>query len=101
MGSPKYQMIVGIAGTFTLLALSSLIYRVYDTQNTEHLTYTWIFLILTAQSLLVLYGLLNNSYGIYLPAIVVISGISYILFVKVSNATENKIEMELIKKNIL
>jgi hypothetical protein len=97
MGSPKYQMIVGIAGTFTLLVLSSLIYRVYDTQNTEHLTYTWIFLILTAQSLLVL----NNSYGIYLPAIVVISGISYILFVKVSNATENKIEMELIKKNIL
>ena len=101
MTTPKYQIIAGIAGTFTLLALSNLIYRVYETQNTEHLTYTWIFLILSAQSLLVLYGLLNNAYGIYLPAIVVISGISYILFVKVSNTTENKIEMELIKKNIL
>lgn len=101
MNSPKYQIIAGIAGIFTLLALSNLIYRVYDTQNTEHLTYTWIFLILLAQSLLVLYGLLNNAYGIYLPAIVVIFGISYILFVKVNNTTENKIEMELIKKDIL
>jgi uncharacterized protein with PQ loop repeat len=98
---PKYQIIAGIAGTFTILSVSNLIHRVYHTQNTEHLTYTWIFLILAAQSLLVLYGILNKAYGIYIPALLVISGISYILFVKLSNIKENKIEMELINKNIL
>jgi uncharacterized protein with PQ loop repeat len=100
MSNPKYQIIAGIAGTLTLLALSNLIHRVYSTQNTEHLTYTWIFLILSAQSLLVLYGLLNQAYGIYLPALLVVMGVSYILFVKLKT-TENKIEKELINKNIL
>ena len=100
MSHPKYQIIAGIAGTLTLLALSNLIHRVYSTQNTEHLTYTWIFLILSAQSLLVLYGLLNQAYGIYLPALLVVMGVSYILFVKLKT-TENKIEKELINKNIL
>jgi uncharacterized protein with PQ loop repeat len=89
MSNPKYQIIAGIAGTLTLLALSNLIHRVYSTQNTEHLTYTWIFLILSAQSLLVLYGLLNKAYGIYLPALLVVMGVSYILFVKVKNTDEN------------
>ena len=101
MSNSKYQIIAGIAGTLTLLALSNLIHRVYTTQNTEHLTYTWIFLILSAQSLLIIYGLLNKAYGIYLPAIIVVIGVSYILFVKFKNITENKIEMELINKNIL
>ena len=100
MSNKKYQIIAGISGTMTLLALSNLIHRVYSTQNTEHLTYTWIFLILSAQSLLVLYGLLNKAYGIYLPASLVVMGVSYILFVKVKN-TENKIENDLINKNIL
>lgn len=101
MSNSKYQIIAGIAGILTLLALSNLIHRVYTTQNTEHLTYTWIFLILSAQSLLLIYGLLNKAYGIYLPALIVVIGVSYILFVKFKNITENKIEMELINKNIL
>lgn len=101
MEKPKYQIIAGIAGTLTLLALSSLIHRVYKSQNTEHLTYAWIFLILSAQLLFAIYGFLNNAYGIYLPAILVLIGISYILYVKLKNIQENKIEMELINKNIL
>ena len=101
MEKPKYQIISSIAVTLTLLALSKLIHRVHQTQNTEHLTYTWIFLILAAQLSLVLYGILNNAYGIYLPALLVISGILYILFVKMSNIKENEVEMELINKNIL
>lgn len=96
----KYQIMSGIAGVLILLAFKKVIYRVYNTQNTEHITYTWIFLILTAQSLLVLYGLLNKAYGIYLPALLVVMGVSYILSVKLKN-TENKIEKELINKNIL
>lgn len=101
MSNPKYQIIAGIAGTLTLLALSNLIHRVYVTQNTEHLTYTWIFLILSAQTLLVVYGLLNKAYGIYLPALIVVMGVLYILFVKMKNTAENKIENELMNKIIL
>jgi hypothetical protein len=100
MSNPKYQIIAGISGTLTLLALSHLIHKVYITQNTEHLTYTWIFLVLSAQSLLMLYGLLNNAYGIYLPALIIVIEVSYVLFVKLKNS-ENKIENELINKNIL
>ena len=81
---PKYQSIAFIAGIFTLMALSHLIYRVYITRHTEHLTFTWIFLILTAQTLLMTYGLLNKSYGVYIPSFIVVMGVSYILYVKLT-----------------
>jgi uncharacterized protein with PQ loop repeat len=112
LSHPKYQVIAFIAGIFTLLALSNLIHRVYSTQNTEHLTYTWIFFILTAQTLLMIYGLLNKAYGIYIPALIVIAGINYILYVKWTNVVVNahnvnahnvntNIEKDLINKSIL
>jgi len=97
---PKYQIIAGISGTFTLLGLSSLIFNVHTTKKTDNLTYPWFFFILSAQILLALYGLLNNAYGIYVPALMVVTGLSYMLYIKL-NHSENKIEMELIKKNIL
>ncbi len=101
LSHPKYQGIAFIAGMFTLLALSSLIHRVYITQNTEHLTYMWVFFILTAQTLLMIYGILNKAYGIYIPALIVITGISYILYVKVTNVIKVDLEKELINKSIL
>jgi uncharacterized protein with PQ loop repeat len=101
MEHPKYQIIAVISGILTILAFSHLVHRVYVTKQTEHLTYVWALLILTAQSLLCLYGILNNSYGIYLPAIIIIIGISYILYVKINNSVDNNVESQLKMKNII
>jgi uncharacterized protein with PQ loop repeat len=98
MEYPKYQYIAVISGILTIIAFSHL---VYTTKQTEHLTYTWALLILTAQSLLVLYGILNNAYGIYLPAIIVVIGISYILYVKINYFVDNNVESQLKIKNII
>lgn len=98
---PKYQFIAMIAGIFTILGFINLVSIVYNTKRTEHLTFTWIFLILTAQSLLVIYGILNKAYGIYLPSSIVCSGILYILYVKLNYEMAYKVETELKIKNIL
>ena len=101
MEYPKYQIIAVISGILTILAFSHLVHRVYTTKQTEHLTYVWALLILTAQSLLVLYGILNNAYGIYLPAIIIIIGISYVLYVKINYSVNNNVETQLKTKNII
>ena len=98
---PKYQGIAMIAGFLTILAFSHLVRRVYLTKETEHFTYSWVFLVLTAQSLLVLYGILNNAYGIYIPALILISGVCYVLYVKMSYKKNASVEKELKIKNII
>lgn len=107
-GIPKYQYIAIVAGILTISAFSHLVYRVYLTKETYHLTYMWIFLLLSAQSLMFLYGMLNGAYGVYLPAITLVIGASYILYVKLNNSnsldknpSNDMIEKELKKKQIL
>lgn len=98
---PKYQFIAIISGILTILGFSHLVFRVYSTKETTHLTFTWLFLILSAQTLLMIYGILNNSYGIYLPPIILISGLLYILYVKLSYENTANIEDKLKLKNII
>ena len=86
---PKYQFIAIISGFLTIFAFSHLFYNVYKTKNTVHLSYTWILLVLSAQSLLMIYGIINNAYGIYLPASIIILGLVYIVYVKI-NYNKNK-----------
>jgi uncharacterized protein with PQ loop repeat len=101
MDKPKYQIIAFISGIFTLFAFSNLVSRVHFTQNTEHLTYVWVASVLTAQSLLVIYGIINKSYGIYIPATILVVGILYILYTKINYEENGIIEDALIKKQIL
>ncbi len=70
------------------------------TKHTEHWPFTWILLVMTAQSLLALFGILNNVYGIYIPAIVMLICLSYILYIKLTYE-DNKIEAQLKMKNII
>jgi hypothetical protein len=71
------------------------------TKETEHLSLIWIFLVLTAQSLLVVYGLINNSFKNYVPASILILGVLYVIYIKVNYSNTNLIEDELRSKNIL
>ena len=98
---PKYQIIAVISSILTILAFSHLIVDVYMTKETEHLTLIWIFLVLTAQSLLVVYGLINNSFKNYVPASILILGVLYVIYIKANYSNTSMIEDELRSKNIL
>ena len=98
---PKYQFIAIISGILSILGFSHLVFRVYNTNETTHLTFIWIFLILLSQILLMIYGILNNSYGIYLPPIILICGLLFILYVKLTYETTANIESKLKSKNII
>ena len=90
----KYQIIAVISGMFSILAFSSLVLHVHMTKKTDHLTFTWIFLALTAQILLCTYGLINNVYGIYVPAATLSIGILYILYIKLNYDNSNGTKIE-------
>lgn len=97
----KYPYIAFLAGIFTVLGFSHLIYNVYLTKKTEHFTFLWIFFLITSHSLLLIYGLLNNIIGLIIPPVFLIFGIIYIIYVKINYEMNTKIEDDLRSKNIL
>ena len=74
----KYESLVGIAGILGLVSFSSLLQKIYETHNTTSLPWSWIIINLVAQSLSVIYGIINNAYGIYIPCIIFVLGLLYI-----------------------
>ena len=89
----KYQSISIIASILTIVAFSYLVIRVHKTKKTEHLTFVWLSIILSAQILLFIYGYLNSFRVIYLQATVILIGLIYILYIKLNaiNGTINEI----------
>ena len=87
----KYESLIGIAGILGLISFSSLIKEVYSTHNTTSLPWTWILMNLGAQTLSLIYGIGNLSYGIVLPGLLFLSGLIYILYVKFNHKKYEKI----------
>lgn len=98
---PKYQFIAILSGLLTMLAFSHLVYGVHAKKQAENLSFIWLFLVITAQSLLVFYGLINNAYGIYLPSAINLTGLIYVLYMKLNFTDNSSPERELKDKNIL
>ena len=98
---PKYNELTTISGVLTIIAFSFLVYRVHITKITDHLTYLWIFLILIAQSLLIIYGRINHIIGLYFPALIIFSGVLYIFYVKTIYNETYFLMQELKSKDIL
>ena len=97
----KYNQLTTISGICTIIAFSFLVYQVHITKITNHLTYVWIFLILFAQILLIIYGEINHIFGIYMPSIIIFSGLLYVLYVKTVYTENYLIEKQLKEKDIL
>ena len=97
----KYEELTLIAGILSITAFSFLVHHVYVTKLTDNLTYLWIGLNLVAQALLFTYGKINNVFGIYFSATIIVTGIIYIMYVKVMYTDTNKIVEDLKKKDIL
>jgi hypothetical protein len=86
----RFESLIGIAGILGLISFSSLIEQIYKTHNTTSLPWTWVLMNLGAQSLSMIYGIGNLSYGIVLPGILFISGLLYILYVKLNHKQYEK-----------
>lgn len=78
----KYESLIGAAGILGLISFSSLLIQIYKTHNTVSLPWTWVIMNLAAQTLSLIYGVSNGSWGIVLPGILFLSGLMYILYVK-------------------
>ena len=97
----KHNELTMIAGIFMIAAFSLFVYRVHITKITNNLTYLWFFLILSAQILLFIYGRINHIFGIYIPALIMFSGLLYIFYIKTVYTENYLIEKELKEKDIL
>ena len=97
----KHNELAMTAGFCNIVAFSFLVYRVHVTKMTDNLTYIWICLVLTSQTLLFFYGRINHIFGIYMPALIMFSGIIYILYVKMVYTEASHIENDLKQKEIL
>ena len=78
----KFEYLTCIAGVLIIISFTDLVYNVYKTQETSNLTYSWMFLIIAAQFLYLIFGIINDIEGIYIPSIIIILMISYIFHVK-------------------
>jgi hypothetical protein len=80
---PKLEILPAVAGLLGIVSLSTLLQTVYTTQNTSSFPYSWLAINLTAQVLGLWYGLANKAWGIWLPSIVFLLGLGYMLYVKI------------------
>jgi uncharacterized protein with PQ loop repeat len=78
----KLEFLTWIAGILITISFTDLVYNVYRTQNTASLSYSWIFLLITAQLLYFIFGLVNDIEGIFIPSLIIILMVSYIFYVK-------------------
>jgi len=88
----RFESLIGVAGILGLVSFSSLIQQIYKTHNTTSLPWTWILMNLAAQTLSMIYGIGNLSYGIVLPGILFMTGLFYILYVKFNHKQYEKEE---------
>ena len=80
----RFESLIGVAGILGLVSFSSLIQQIYKTHNTTSLPWTWIIMNLAAQTLSMIYGIGNLSYGIVLPGILFMAGLLYVLYIKLN-----------------
>jgi hypothetical protein len=85
MSDLKYKFINILASVFSVLAFGLFTLKFHTTRETDNIGYTILFLILAGQILLFLNGILNTSVYIYIPAMIIICLILYIIYIKVSN----------------
>ena len=75
---------------FNVVAFFSLVSNIYITHNT--ISFTWAYLLgnIIAQILLIIYGIANKAPEIYGPTLLLITGLSYIIFIKFNYGENNK-----------
>jgi len=90
----KYSLLATVSLMFNVMSFSSLVLNVYKTKNTS--SFNWLYLCgnTTALTLLITYGIVNKAPEIYAPTILLLVGVLYIIYTKLTT----KIKEDDIKK---
>ena len=80
----KYELLAGTSLMFNVIAFASLVLNIHNTKDTSSFNWEYLFGNIVAQILLIIYGLANHSYGIYVPTTFLIIGLSYIVYIKLT-----------------
>lgn len=79
----KYEFLAGFASSLGLFAFMTIVYRIYNTQNTTAITTSSLFSNFIAQVFLLIYAYKNNLKGLIYPIYIYILGIAYMTYVKI------------------
>ena len=85
MQNLKYNFIPILASVLSIIAFFLLTFEVHITRKTDHLSYIILSLIIAGQLLLFLNGILTATGYMYIPAMVIICLLLYVMYIKVSN----------------
>ncbi len=78
----KYEIIATAALLCNFSSFGTLLYNVSITHDTGTLTYSWFYINILAQVLMIIYAVLNKAYGIYIPTAFLLAGLLYMLYIK-------------------
>ena len=85
----KFESLAATAGILGIVSFSALLYKIFLTYNTSSLPWTWVVSNITAQSLMLAYGVINNLPGITWPSFVFLLGLVYIVIIKSFHETHD------------
>ena len=86
----KYSLLATASLMFNVVSFFSLVLNIHKTKNTSSFNWFYLFGNVIAQVLLVIYGLANNAPEIYGPTLLLMVGLTYIVFVKLTNSEKNE-----------
>ena len=86
----KLEILAASAGILGIISFSSLLYRMFLTYNTTSLPWTWVISNISAQTLMLAYGLVNKLPGIIWPSFVFVLGLIYIVIIKSFHETHDE-----------
>jgi uncharacterized protein with PQ loop repeat len=78
----KYGILASTSLMFNVFAFITLLLNIYKTKKT--ISFNWLYLLgnIIAQILLIIYGVVNNAPEIYVPTILLLFGLAYIVYIK-------------------
>jgi uncharacterized protein with PQ loop repeat len=85
----KFESLAASAGVLGIVSFSALLYKIFLTYNTSSLPWTWVVSNITAQSLMLAYGVINKLPGITWPSFVFLLGLVYIVVIKSFHETHD------------
>ena len=86
----KLEILAASAGILGIISFSSLLYKIFLTYNTSSLPWTWVISNISAQLLMLAYGIVNKLSGIIWPSVVFVLGLIYIIIIKSFHETHDE-----------
>ena len=86
----KLEIVAESYGILGIVSFSSLLYKIFLTYNTSSLPWSWVISNMSAQLLMLAYGVVNKLPGIIWPSFVFVLGLIYIIVIKTFHETHDE-----------